>query len=385
MTTGAQRAGAVRVHPVRTRAERNEFVDFPYRLHAAEQFWVPPLKRDMHELLDPARHPFHQHATVELFLARDAAGRVVGRVAAVENRRYLEEHGDSVGFFGLFECERNAEVAGSLLEAAGEWLASRGLTVMRGPASFSLNEECGLLVSGFNGAPMVMMPWNPPWYEELLEQNGCVKAKDLVAYYLGYDGEAEAPPERLQRAGDAVARRFGVVIRGMDMKQFEEEVRRVSVVYNQAWARNWGHVSMTDAELHHMARQMKAVVDPDLVLFAEVKGELAGFALGLPDMNQVLKRLDGSLFPFGWAKALWHRRKIDSFRVLTLGVLEPYRKMGVAELMYLHYWRVCPPKGITKGEFSWILEDNALMRAGLEKIGADAYRTYRLYDRPTGA
>ncbi len=377
--------GEVRVCPVRTKADRKEFVELPYRLYAGDPHWVPPLRRDVHELIDAERHPFHRHATVELFLARDARDRVVGRVAAIENRRYLEEHGDSVGFFGMFECERNEAAARELLDAAARWLASRGLQVMRGPASFSLNEECGLLVKGFGGAPMVMMPWNPPWYADLLESNGFAKSKDLIAYYLGYDGEAEAPPERLVRAGDAVAKRFGVVIRGMDMKQFEREVERVRVVYNQAWARNWGHVSMTDEELSHMAKQMKSVVDPDLVLFAEVKGELAGFALALPDMNRVLRHLDGRLFPLGWAKALWHARRVDAMRVLTLGVLEPYRKMGVAELMYLHYWRVCPPKGITKGEFSWILEDNALMRAGLEKIGADAYRTYRLYDRTIGA
>lgn len=371
--------------PVGSVAERREFVELPYRLYRGDPNWVPPLRRDVHELLDPARHPFHEHATVQLFLARERGGRVVGRVAAVHNDRHLAEHGDGVGFFGFFECENDPAVARALLDAASGWLASRGLTTVRGPASFSLNEEVGLLVDGFDGAPMVMMPYNPPWYATLLEANGFVKAKDLLAYSIVYEGESRTPPERIVRVADALARRNKVVVRSLDMSQFWKEIDRIETVYNGAWARNWGHVSMTAAELKHMARQFKPIVDPDLVLFAEVDGELAGFALGLPDMNQVLKHLDGRLFPTGWARALWHSRKVNAFRVLTVGVLEPYRKMGVAELMYLRFWSVCPPRGITSGEQSWILEDNTLMRTALEKLGARLYRTYRLYDRPLNA
>jgi GNAT superfamily N-acetyltransferase len=319
---------------------------------------------------------------VELLLARDAGGGVVGRVAAVHNERHVAEHDEAVGFFGLFECERDSAVARALLDAARTWLAGRGLPAMRGPASFSLNEECGLLVDGFDGPPMVMMPYNPPWYADLLEELGFRKAKDLLAYFIGYEKVPGPPPERLVRVADALTARHGVTIRSLDKKRFDEDVERVRVVYNGAWARNWGHIPMTDAELQHMAKQMKTVVDPDLVFFAEVRGELAGFALALPDLNQVLKRLNGRLLPFGWAKALWYGRHIDACRMLTLGVLEPYRRMGVAELMYLHFWRTCVAKGILRGEFSWVLEDNALMRTALERLGAHVYRTYRLYDAP---
>lgn len=378
-------ARPVAVQPVRTAADRRAFVELPFRLYRGDPHWVPPLRRDVHELLDPKRHPFHAHATVELFLARDAGGRVVGRVAAVQNDAHLAEHREPVGFFGFFESERDPAVARALLGAAGAWLAARGLETMRGPANFSANEDWGLLVDGFDGPAKVMMPYNPPWYAELLEGAGLRKAKDVLAYYIGYEGEAAAPPERLTRVADALAARYGVTVRSLDMRRFQEEVDRVRVVYNQAWERNWGHVPMSDAELRFMAKQLKPVVDPDLVLFAEVKGELAGFALALPDLNRALKHMNGRLLPFGWAKGLWHGRKIDAMRVLALGVLEPYRRMGVAELMYLHYWRTCPPKGIIKGEFSWILEDNALMRQALEKIGAQVYRTYRLYDAPLRA
>jgi GNAT superfamily N-acetyltransferase len=372
---------AVRAEPVRTRADRRAFVELPFRLYRDDPHWVPPLRRDVRELIDPARHPFHRHATVELFLARDGAGRVVGRVAAVHNERHLAIHGDGVGFFGLFESERDPAVAAALLDAAGAWLAARGLSAVRGPMSFSLNEECGLLVRGFDGPPRVMMPYNPPWYADLLEGWGLRRAKDLLAYWRGHG----AVPERLARAADVLAERHRITVRPMNMRRFAEEVDRVRALYNAAWEANWGHVPMTEEELTYMAKQLRPVVDPDLVVFAEVRGEPAGFAIALPDLNVALARMNGRLLPFGWAKALWYGRRIDTLRVLTLGVLEPYRRTGAAELMYLHLLREAPRKGITKGEFSWVLEENTAMRAAIEKLGAEPYRTYRLYEAPLAA
>jgi GNAT superfamily N-acetyltransferase len=226
-----------------------------------------------------------------------------------------------------------------------------------------------------------MMPWNPPWYADLLEGVGFRKAKDLLAYWRGH----AAVPERLARAANALARRHRVRIRPMDRRRYWDEVAAIRRIYNTAWERNWGFVPMTDEEFTHLAKKMKPVVDPDLVAFAEVDGELAGFALGIPDLNRALRHANGRLFPIGWLKILLHARGIDTFRVLTLGVLEPYRKTGAAEMMYLYLLRTGPRKGITKGEFSWILEDNAVMRAGMEKFDAHVYKTYRLYDLPLGA
>jgi GNAT superfamily N-acetyltransferase len=365
------------VSPVRSPSERREFIELPYRLYRRDPLWVPPLRRDVAELLDPDRHPFHRHAEVRLFVAR-CHGRVVGRVAAVKNDLHLEHHGDGAGFFGMFETERDAAVAGALLAAAADWLTSRGLRVMRGPASLSLNEECGLLVNGFDSAPVVMMPYNPPWYAELLEREGFTKAKDLLAYW----GSADRVPERLTRASELLAKRHHIAIRPLRMKDFWNEVARVHELYNAAWERNWGFVPMTEDEFHHLARQMKAVVDPNLVAFAEVDDELAGFALALPDLNRALRHMNGRLFPVGWAKALWHSRRIDTVRVLTLGVLDKYRRTGAAEMLFLYLLRTGPKRGITGGEFSWILEDNWAMRTALEKLGAFVYKTYRLYDRP---
>jgi GNAT superfamily N-acetyltransferase len=338
---------------------------------------VPPLRRDVRELIDPARHPFHQHATVELFLAYDG-DRIVGRIAAIVNDLHIEWHEEPVGFFGLFETVNDPRVSHALLDTAGSWLASRGIETMRGPASFSLNEEAGLLVEGFDGPPVVMMTYNPPWYADLLEEYGLSKSKDLLAYFL----PNAAPSERLLRMADRLRERYRVTVRTLDKRRFWDEVALVRKVYNEAWEKNWGHVPMTEAELIYMARQLKAVVDPSLVVFAEVDGELAGFGLALPDLNVALKQMNGRLLPFGWAKAIWHSRKITTARVLTLGVLEKYRRSGVGELMELELLLNAAKRGIVNGEMSWILEDNWAMRKPLEKLGAKVYRTYRMYDVP---
>jgi GNAT superfamily N-acetyltransferase len=366
---------------VRSAGDRRAFIELPFRLYRRDPNWVPPLRSDVAEILDPRRHPFHKHAQMELFLARATDGRIAGRIAAIKNDLHLEHHGEPVGFFGFFECERDPEVAAALFDAAGRWLRERGLSVMRGPASPSSNEEWGLLVQGFDSPPVVMMPYNPPWYADLIEQYGFRKAKDLVAYYLGDEEHPERLiPERLTRMSEALAKRHKISLRPLDMRHFWAEVERVRTIYNAAWEKNWGFVPMTDEEFMHLAKKMKQVVDPELVVFAEVDGDLAGFALALPDVNHALKHMGGRIFPFGWLKGLWHSRHIDTARVLTLGVLEPFRRTGATEMMYLYLLRAGPRRGLTKGEFSWILEDNTAMRAGLEKLGARVYKTYRLYD-----
>jgi GNAT superfamily N-acetyltransferase len=365
------------VQPVRTAADRRAFIELPYRLYRGDPLWVPPLRRDVAELIDPARHPFHEHAEVELFLAREAGGRVTGRVAAVRNTLHEEMHSEPVGFFGFFETERDPLIARALLDAAGAWLASRGLETMRGPASFSLNEECGLLVDGFDTPPMVMMPHNPPWYAELLESAGMRKTKDLLAY----GREVSAPHERLVAFERIARERYDVTVRPFDKAKFSDEVELIRTLYNSAWGSNWGFVPMTEAEFNHIAKQMKPIADFDLVSFVYVRGQLAGFALALPDVNQALKHMGGRLLPIGWAKGLWHGRHIDALRVLTLGVLPRYRRTGAAEMLYLHLTRTAMRKGYKRAELSWILEDNWAMRTPLENMGSTVYKRYRLYDR----
>lgn len=365
---------------MRSDRDRDEFIELPFKLYRDDPNWVPPLKRDVRELIDPAKHPFHQHATVELFLAWKG-NELVGRIAAIRNELQLEVHKDKTGFFGLFECVHDDAVSRALLDTARQWLSSHGLDNMRGPASFSLNEEAGLLVDGFDGPPVVMMTYNPEWYAELFEAYGLRKSKDLLAYWW----PDVKPSPRLVKVADALRRRFKVTLRTLDKKNFWNDVAIVRRVYNEAWQDNWGHIPMTEAELDYMAKQLKPVVEPSLVVFAEVNGDLAGFGLALPDLNVALKQMKGSLFPLGWAKALWYSRKIQTARTLTLGVLEKYRRSGVAELMMLEMMTNAQKKGIVNAEFSWILEDNMMMRMSLEKIGARVYRTYRMYDIPIGA
>ncbi len=378
--------------PVRTAADRRAFIALPFRLHRGEPHWVPPLRSEVAALIDAKKHPFHAHAEVELFLARNTGGTVVGRVAAIRNRLHEETHGETVGFFGLFECERSPETAQALLDAVADWLRERGLTTMRGPANFSSNEDWGLLVDGFDRDPSIMMPYNPPYYAELMEAAGFHKTKDVLAYELSADslgippGATEAQtapyiPERLRNFERLARERFGVVVRPFDKANFDAEVRRIRDLYNAAWEANWGFVPFTPDEFDHLAKQLKPVADFDLIAFVEVKGVTAGFAIALPDLNQALKPMNGRLFPIGWAKGLWYGRKINALRVLTLGVLPKYRKLGAAELLYLYLFRTGIRKKMRTGEFSWILEDNMAMRTPMEKLGATVTKRYRLYDR----
>jgi GNAT superfamily N-acetyltransferase len=243
-----------------------------------------------------------------------------------------------------------------------------------------VNEECGLLVRGFDTPPAVMMPHNPAWYADLVEGYGFRKAKDLVAYWL----EDAQIPERVSRVADSLAARHQITIRSLDMKNFNAEVERIRKLYNEGWEANWGNVPMTDAEFGHMAKQLKPVAVPEMVLFAYVRGELAGFALALPDLNIALRHMHGRLLPIGWALGLWYGRKINRGRVLTLGVLPAFRRTGAADLLYLTLIKNSRAKGIYQGEASWILEDNALMRTAIERVGGDPYKTYRLYDKAIG-
>ena len=367
------------VIPVRSGDQREAFIRLPWRLYRGDPNWVPPLLLDVRGMLDEDEHPFHRHSEVQLFLAlRD--GVPVGRVAAIHNRRHVEHHDEPVGFFGFFESERDDATAAALLDAAAGWLRERGLEVVRGPTSFSTNEEAGLLIEGFDRPPVVLMPYHLPYYRDLIEGQGFEEARTLVAYWH----EADDVPPRLERAEGLVRRRYpGISVRGLRMEEFDREIERIRAIYNAAWSDNWGFVPMTDEEFRHMAKDLKPVVDPDLALIAEDgDGRPVGFALSLPDFNQALRHADGRLFPFGLLKILWHRRDISRIRVITLGLVEEYRGRGIDALFYLETFRRGFEKGFHQGEFSWILEDNEAMCRPLERFGARVYKRYRIYDRP---
>ena len=364
------------MRPVRTAADLNTFIAVPYRLYRGDPHWVPPLRRDIRALLSRHTNPFFEHAQAEYFLAE--RGSVVGRIAAIHNRAHNQFHEDSVGFFGFFECVDDQEVANALFAAAADWLKPRGLTAMRGPASFSTNDECGLLVEGFDTPPTLLNPHNPPYYVRLVERAGFVKARDMFQY----QSTNSTMPERLIRAAQLMTERKNIRLRRLDMKHFDDEVGRIKRVYNAAWEKNWGFVPLTDAEIDHLAKQLKPVIVPDLVVFAERDGDVIGFGVALPDLNVALKKNpSGRLFP-GIVKILWAARKISRVRILLLGLLKEYRMTGADALMYHWIWEKGTALGYHWGEAGWILEDNAAMINAAERLGFRQYKTLRLYDRP---
>jgi len=364
------------VEAVRRARDQRAFVALPYALHRADPNWPPLLRRDVRLLLDRRRNPFFEHGEAEYFLAR-RHGRVVGRIAAIRNRLHEEAHGDGAGFFGFFESEDDPRTAALLLEAAAGWLRARGLRSLRGPLSFSINDDAGLLVDGFDTPAALMMPHNPRYYSSLVEAAGLRGIRDLLVY----ENTAGPLPRRLADAEPVLLQRHGVRVRPFDLDRFDAEVARVQELFNRGWERNWGFVPFTDREIEHLAAQLRPVVVPRLVLFAEASGRPIGFVAALPDLNQALRaNPSGRFFP-GILRVLWASRRITRLRVLLLGTLPEWRGRGIDALLYKRIWDEAKALGYTWAEAGWILEDNLPMRNGLERMGFRVYKTYRVYEK----
>lgn len=369
------------VRPIDSARDLEQFIAFPYRLHRGDPHWVPQLRMDVRTMLSRKKNPFFEHSDAGYFLA-ERDGEVVGRIAAIENRQHNRYYQDRVGFFGFFECVDDQHVANELFAAAAQWLKARHRTVMRGPTSFSTNDECGLLVQGFDTPPTLLNPHNPEYYVSLVERAGFSKVKDMYQYCITVTDQDIALPDRLVRGAQIVTERYKLTARKLDMKRFKEEVGRIKQVYNSAWDKNWGFVPLTDAEIDHLAKQLKPIVVPEGVVFVEREGELVGFAAALPDFNVALKKNpSGRLFP-GILKILWAARNNNRGRILLLGLLPEYRKTGAEVLLYKWIWEKGYALGFRWAEAGWILEDNAAMTNGLERMGFHRYKTLRIYDRP---
>lgn len=367
---------SIEIQPVISRRQLQAFVKFPWKVYQNDRLWVPPLIGQQKAYFNPQKNPFYDHSQVQLFLAL-RNGRIAGRIASVVNHNHNEFHQEKVGFFGFFECLNDYAVAEKLLDEAKAWLLQRGMETMRGPANFSSNDEWGMLVDGFDSSPMLMMTYNPRHYLYFMDRYGLAKAKDLYAYRMfTKDGISD----RLRRMAEKIQQREGLNIRPLNLKDFASELERVRVVYNQAWSKNWGFVPMTEREFDYLAKNLKPLVVPELVLMAEVNGEPAGFSLTLPDYNQALKRINGRLFPFGLIKLWWCSRKIDCVRILVMGVVPKYQRRGIDALFYIKTFDAGAARGVKWGEMSWILEDNEMMKRALETMGAKVYKTYRIYE-----
>jgi hypothetical protein len=373
---------SVTIRPVRSRRERKRFVKVPFRLHRDSPQWVAPLIFERMEFLDREKNPYFEHAEAECFVA-ERDGEPVGRITAQIDRRWDEFQGGNDGMFGFFETVDDREVAEALFGAAEDWLRSRGRERILGPMDFTTNDELGILIEGYELRPMILQPWHPPYYAQLIDGLGYAKAMDLLMWYLELgelkEGDQFAP--EIHAAATKALRDEGVFIRNMRKREMADEVRRFMEVYNEAWGDNWGFVPITDAEVEFQAKNLKQVLDEKWAYMAEKEGEVIGAALTLPDVNQVMAKMNGRLLPFGWLRFLLGRRKVDRVRVLALGVKHDFRHSGVAAGLYLKHLEAASPDGIPAGETGWILETNEPMNRAMEGMGGKVVKRYRLYEK----
>jgi GNAT superfamily N-acetyltransferase len=377
---------SVTIRPVRTRRELKRFVKVPFRLHRNHPQWVAPLIFERMQFLDRDRNPYFEHAEVEYFVA-ERDGEPLGRISAQVDRRWDEFQGGSDAMFGFFETADDSEVASALLGAAAEWARERGRDRILGPMDFTTNDEIGVLIEGYERRPMILEPWHPPRYRELIEAEGFGKAMDVLMWRLDFGDlkEGERFDPSIHAAAEKALREEGIVIRNMRKGEMAAEVRRFMDVYNEAWGDNWGFVPITDAEVEFQAKNLKQVLDEDWAFMAEKDGEVIGAALTLPDVNQVLAKLNGRLLPFGWLKFLLAKRRIDELRVLALGVKHEFRHSGVAAGLYLkHLETAQKPGAIEGGEMGWILETNEPMNRAMEGMGGRVVKKYRVYEKALG-
>jgi GNAT superfamily N-acetyltransferase len=361
------------------RRQLKTFIKFPWRIYRHDPNWVPPLILDQLQFFMPGKNPYFSHSTAQLFMAF-RGDEPVGRISAHENNQHIQAHKDGAGFFGFFECINDHAVANALFGVASTWLGERGLKTMRGPVSFSVNHEAGLLLDAFDEPPLIRMTYNPPYYADLLEGYGLQKIQDLYAYVML---ESEEIPERLRGISDLVLEDPKLVVRTVAVRDFKNEMERIKKIYAEAWSENWGAVPLTDEEFDRIVGELRLIYDRDLFFIAEYDGEPAGMSLVLPDMNQALKKAGGRLFPLGLLKMLWYKRKINAWRMPILGVRQEHRLRGIEVVFVCRTYDVAKKnRNYRKGELSWVLESNTAANALLKRLGARRSKTYRIYEKP---
>jgi len=355
-----------------------EFIRFPFSLYKDDPFFSPLPVMEQKRVFSHD-NPFFNYADIKFFLLREE-GRTLGRVASIINKRHLAIHKDGVGFFGFYESVNDAKAARMLLEKVSQELKEAGLKAMRGPMNFSTNEECGFLIEGFDWPPMIMTPYNPPYYGPLMEECGMKKAKDLFASMLPMPEEL---PPKVNRVAD-IAEKKGVRVRNVRMRHLKEELRLFKEVYNSSWKENWGFIPLMDDELAHMAKKLKGILIPELTLIAEYDNSPVGFLGLVPDMNQVLRIIKGRLGPVEIIKALYYSKRIDALRLMLLGIKEEWRAKGVDALLFAKGFEgIKGQKGdpFKKVELSWLLEDNLPVIRITEMMGARLYKRFRVYEK----
>ena len=366
---------------MRSRRELTRFIKLPFGLHSGTP-WVPPLIFERRRFLDKGKNPYFQHADSEYLLAwRD--GEPVGRITAQIDRRWDRFQGGNDGQFGFIEAEDDPEVFEALFGAAEDWIRARGRERLIGPMDFTTNDEVGLLIEGYERDPMILEPWHPPYYKERIEALGYSKTMDLLMWWLELGGlkQGDRFHDAIHAVADKVESEHGITVRNMRKSDLEAEIGRFIEVYNAAWEKNWGFVPITEEEVRFHAKTLKQIFDPRWTFVAEKDGETLGAALTLPDINQVLKKLNGRLLPFGWLRFLLGKSKIDRVRVFALGVKPEYQHTGIAARFYVRHVETAKVAPQDRGDQGWILETNEPMNRAMEGMGGKVVKRYRLYEK----
>jgi GNAT superfamily N-acetyltransferase len=380
-SSASVRSMALTVRTATGRKDMNAFIDVPFRLRRDDPQWVPPLRFERRVFLDRKKNPWFEHAEAEFFLA-ERDGEPIGRISAHIDRRWDEFQGGSDGFFGFFEVANDPEAAKALLDSATDWVRARDRERILGPMDFTMNDECGILIEGYNEPSMILEPWHPPYYKVLIDGYGMEKRIDLLMWelYFGSLEEGDSFTPMIHAAADH-SRKEGVTVRDMRRSDMEAEVTRFMEVYNVAWGKNWGFVPITEAEVRFQAKNLKPVLDENWAMIAEKDSEVVGAALTLPDVDQALTKMKGRALPFGWVHFLRRKKYIDRLRVFALGVLPEHQHLGVAAALYEKHLHSAEHHGPPGGHMGWILETNEPMNRAMEGMGGKVVQRYRIYEK----
>ena len=366
------------IRVVQNKSDLNQFVNYPYQFYRDDPNWIPPLRAELRKQFNPKTNPLLDHCDYCLFLLI-REDEVIGRIAAFIDHLAVDFWEEKIGLFGYYECIQDENTSQILLETAANWLRGHGMDSMRGPWTF-VSQEWGLVVEGFTPPPVIMAPYNPPYYDQHFSAFALEKVKDLLCYYISGQ-EGYQIPDRILTLTDRVAQRYGVTVRPVDMKKYEEEVETFLELSNTSIIDNWGYSPVTDAEADAMAKDLKQVIQPKGVVFAEnAEGKAIGFAIALPDINSLLKGLNGRLLPFGWLKLLLGIPRLRSYRMFALGVIPEYHGFGIDALIYRYLYESLYSPEIWL-EINYVLEDNYQMNNAIHKLNAKPLRRYRIYQR----
>jgi len=364
----------------KSKKEVKRFINFEWEINQSLMHWVSPLRMARRDILNTTKNPFFEHAEIALFLAVDD-GKTLGRIAAITNQNYNDFHNDQSGFWGFFDCIDNQEIADALFNQVADWLLARSKDKMMGPMNPSTNDETGLLIDGFDTPPYLMMLHNQPYYQKLVEGFGHTKGRDLYAWIISTEQANLNITDKMRRVSDKILQRYDITLRTLKKKDLDSEIKIVKDIYNNAWSRNWGFVPFTDAEIDKVAEELKPIADENMLYFAMKGNEPIAFSVTIPNINEVLARIpDGKLLPTGLFKLLFDLKKIKTLRVIILGVKKEYQHLGLGSIFYMESIKRALEGGYTMAEMSWILEDNYTMNRALDNVGADRYKTYRIYE-----